>query len=110
MTRMSVGPMLFTLLLAGSPAAAEDAHLVSLADVAARIRDVEPHAQPLCVTEPAAPAAPLSEEERDELRRRADALAKDPHAAGAPAAIEGMLGFIGGFAFVTLVGLAIAAN
>jgi hypothetical protein len=110
MARMSVAHVLFTLLLAASPAAAEDAHLVSLADVAARMRDAEPSAQPLCATEPSARAAPLSEEERDELRRRADALATDPHAAGAPAALEGMLGFIGGFAFVTLVGFAIAAN
>lgn len=107
MAKASVSTLLFTLVLAGSPAVGEDAHLVSLADVAARMHEAAPFAPQASVMETPAATA-LSQEERDELRRRADALLRDPRATGLPGALEGALGFNGGFAFVTLVAFAIA--
>ena len=94
MAGTSVAPVLLTMFLAGSPAVGEDAHLVSLAEVEVRMRDVAPSAPP---------GAPLSEEERDELRRRADALATDPRVAGLPDALEGVLGFVAGVALTFLL-------
>jgi hypothetical protein len=99
MAGTSVAPVLLTIFLAGSPAVGEDGHLISLADVEVRMRDGARSAPPGEAAEPSAGrAAPLSEEERDELRRRADALATDPRGAGLPGALEGVLGFVAGVA------------
>ena len=94
---IKVSALLFLALCAASPSAGAAEHLVSAPEIAERMCDVA------CPPEEAPARALLSASERTDLLERAAALHEDPQAAGVGGAVEGVVGFVAGFALVTLM-------